>query len=163
MSSKGVRFFGYFWSTMYIFAILGAFTGAELPENTSLISFCIMSTVIFLLPGLYCIKKGKALVLIENHKEMIINIVANGHDTTMAGMANILNINEEDVMKITKKMIDKGELQNVRLDIIDRKIVILQPAQEPVQLRKVKCNQCGANTTVQGEKGTCEYCGSPIE
>ena len=75
-----------------------------------------------------------------------------------------------------QKMIDKGFLKNAYINEGTREIVMTVnnntdntffQAQSNVataqDVRVVACPCCGANNTVSGAVGECEYCGTPLQ
>ena len=86
------------------------------------------------------------------------------------------------VHKDIQKMIDKGYLKNAYIDEGMRAVVLPNsgPAPQsnantvsanavssnvvaPAQSKIVACPCCGANNTIYGNMGECEYCGSPLK
>ena len=74
-------------------------------------------------------------------------------------------------------MIDKGFLKNAYINENTREVVlpsaaptnanagqpISNAAPAAVQTRVIACPCCGANNTVSGDIGECEYCGTPLK
>lgn len=108
-----------------------------------------------------------------------LSIIVNGGERSLDAIASATGKQYDVVKTDIQKMIDKGFLKNAYLNENTREVVLATPSvkQEPVfyessyaesnyaapQTRVVACPCCGANNTIYGEVGECEYCGSPIK
>ncbi len=115
----------------------------------------------------------------ENIKRYLA-IVVNGGERQLDTIAATVNKSYDDAKKDLQKMIDDGFLKNAYIDENTRKIVITTDSHSTntdyhtdstassvtnevaVQPRLVACPCCGANNTVTGTLGECEYCGSAL-
>ena len=63
------------------------------------------------------------------------------------------------------RLVDKGYLQNLRLDRTKRTVVLAAPSRqvEREEIIEVECPECGAtNRVVRGRIGRCSYCEQPL-
>ena len=111
----------------------------------------------------------------ENVKQYL-SIIVNGNVRQLDTIASTIGKSYDVVHKDVKKMIDKGYLKNAYIDEGMREVVLPNnaPAPQnnvnaatanatPVQSKIVACPCCGANNTIYGDMGECEYCGSPLK
>ena len=106
-----------------------------------------------------------------------LNIIVNGGERQLDAIAAATGKQYDAVKNDVQKMIDKGYLKNAYINESTREVVLPsaaptnnnvgQPttgsAPTAVQTRVVACPCCGANNTVSGTLGECEYCGSPLK
>lgn len=117
-------------------------------------------------------KKNK--VEAENVKQYLA-IIINGNVRQLDTIASTTGKSYDVVHKDVKKMIDKGYLKNAYIDEGMREVVLPNSAPvfrnnvnaaivnaTPAQPKIVACSCCGANNTIYGDVGECEYCGSPL-
>ena len=106
-----------------------------------------------------------------------LNIIVNGGERQLDASAAATGKQYDVVKKDVQKMIDKGFLKNAYINENTREVVL--PSAAPantnvgqptntgtptaVQTRVVACPCCGANNTVSGTLGECEYCGTPLK
>ena len=107
-----------------------------------------------------------------------LNIIVNGGERQLDAIAAATGKQYDVVKKDVQKMIDKGFLKNAYINENTREVVL--PSAAPantnvgqpttnmgtptaVQTRVVACPCCGANNTVSGTLGECEYCGTPLK
>ncbi len=111
----------------------------------------------------------------ENVKQYLA-IIVNGNVRQLDTIASTTGKSYNVVYKDVKKMIDKGYLKNAYIDEGMREVVLPgnAPAPQnnvntatsnatPAQSKIVACPCCGANNTIYGDMGECEYCGSPLK
>ena len=128
---------------------------------------------------------GAALLYLanKNKKEadsikQYLNIIVNGGERQIDTIAAATGKQYDVVKKDIQKMIDKGFLKNAYINENTREVVLTTTAPAsanvnvqqqatttaaPAQTRVVACPCCGANNTISGELGECEYCGSPLK
>ena len=109
-----------------------------------------------------------------------ISLIANHRMTSLDEIANAVGLPFETVTSDINNMIRDGFFSGLYLDIAGRKVVLPQAAatqyappeaghghapaaQNVPQPRVVECRGCGANATLIGAVGTCEYCGCPLQ
>lgn len=111
----------------------------------------------------------------ENVKQYL-SIIVNGNVRQLDTIASATGKSYDVVRKDVKKLIDKGFLKNAYIDEGMREVVLpsATPAAPqnvtsattvnaaPAQTKIVACPCCGANNTITGDVGECEYCGSPL-
>lgn len=111
----------------------------------------------------------------ENVKQYL-SIIVNSNVRQLDTIASITGKSYDVVHKEVKKMIDKGYLKNAYIDEGMREIVLPNSAPAPqnnvnvatanvapAQSKIVACPCCGANNTIYGDMGECEYCGFPLK
>ena len=106
-----------------------------------------------------------------------LNIIVNGGERQLDSVAAATGKQYDVVKKDVQKMIDKGFLKNAYINENTREVVLPSAAPtnanagQPIggaapaasQTRVVACPCCGANNTVSGALGECEYCGTPLK
>lgn len=101
-----------------------------------------------------------------------LSIIVNGNVRQLDAIASTVGKTYDVVHQDVEKMIRKGYLKNAYINENIREIVL--PSRTPVQQnnanvnvamqpRVVSCSCCGANNTIYGSAGECEYCGSPLK
>ena len=109
--------------------------------------------------------------------KLYLNIIVNGGERQLDSVAAATGKQYDVVKKDVQKMIDKGFLKNAYINENTREVVLpsaapanvnmAQPtggaAPAAVQTRVIACPCCGANNTVSGYIGECEYCGTPLK
>lgn len=109
-------------------------------------------------------------------------IIINGNVRQLDNIAATTGKSYDAVKADIQKMIKKGYLKNAYINENTREVVLpvaiptspvanpvfanpLQPVAAPAQpqAKIVACPCCGANNTIYGASGECEYCGSPIK
>lgn len=111
----------------------------------------------------------------ENVKQYL-SIIINGNVRQMDTIASTTGKSYDVVHKDIKKMIEKGYLKNAYIDEGLREVVlptsnlatqntvnVAATNVASVQTKIVACPCCGANNTILGNMGECEYCGSPLK
>ena len=160
----------------------GILTVAEKFDGFALFMvFAFLAVTVLLFRG--SIKKRRE---VKRAKEYI-SIIANRGERELESIADIINRKYDDVKKDLQKLIDAGLFKNAYIDEKSKSIVIAtkttSPAKveaeadqtmadatvadvvtvAPVETRIVTCSCCGANNTIAGDFGECEYCGAPIK
>ena len=111
----------------------------------------------------------KLLNSAENIKKYLA-IVINGNVRQLDAISSAVGKPYDTVKKDLQKMIDEGYFKNAYINEATREIIIPQVAVPQAAFatastgaaRVVSCPCCGANGTVYGATGECEYCGSPL-
>jgi len=109
---------------------------------------------------------------IKQYLAIVVNGGERHLDAIVAATGKPYNVVKADI----QKMIDKGFLKNAYINENTREVVLTtntapNVANQPqtntiataVQTRVVACPCCGANNTVSGASGECEYCGTPLK
>ena len=105
----------------------------------------------------------KYLSVIVNGNERQIDVIA-------SSMGKAYDVTKNDI----QKLIDKGYLKNAYINEGTRELVLpdtvceqsegaLKAVTGNAEVKTVACPCCGANNTVIGETGECEYCGSLLK
>jgi len=129
---------------------------------------------------------GAALLYLANKMKkdadkvkQYLNIIVNGGERQIDSIAAATGKQYDVVKADIQKMIDKGFLKNAYINENTREVVLPNASAAPVsepsgtvaatatatvaQTRVIACPCCGANNTVSGALGECEYCGTPLK
>ena len=129
----------------------------------------------FIVGGIVLINKAKKIQAEGEIIKQYLSIIVNGNIRQLDVIATTTGKSYDVVRNDIKNMIDKGFLKNAYIDEGAREIVLpnTTPITQntvnatanvvPVQSKIVTCPCCGANNTVLGDMGECEYCGSPLK
>lgn len=110
-----------------------------------------------------------------------LSIIVNGNVRQIDSIASKTGKSPQTVRKDIEQMINQGYLKNAYIDESLREVVLPTnsnsssqnisnpmanspiPNKAPVQARIISCKCCGANNTIIGDWGECEYCGAPLK
>lgn len=122
-------------------------------------------------------KVAKRIKADADSVKQYLAIIVNGNVRQLDNIAATTGKSYDVVRKDIQKMIQKGYLKNAYIDESTREVVL--PMAKPVEVapanygvtatiekpvtKIVSCPCCGANNTIVGAGGECEYCGSPLE
>ena len=168
-SGKGLKILGIVLIVLGIFGIIG-----------SLDPLSVANIIIFLFfigGGLVLINKSKKIQAEGDTVKRYLAIIVNNNIKQLDDIAATMGKQYDVVRSDVQKMIDKGFLKNAYINEATREIVlpsaapvsvnVAQPtagaAPVAIQTRIVSCPCCGANNTVSGDIGECEYCGTPLK
>lgn len=174
MGSTALRVLGFILAA---FGLLGFCVCITDPETISgaVVAF------FFLIGGAAMIRKAKKINKETASIKQYLAIIVNGNIRQLDAIAAATNKSYDVVKTEIQKMIKKGYLKNAYINENTREVVlpvaepatpvaapVLNTQQQPVasaqpQAKIVACPCCGANNTIYGASGECEYCGSPIE
>lgn len=170
----------------YAFAALGFI--ACLSEGITSDDF--IAIFFFVAIGFALRRVGKKTIKESEMVKQYLAIIVNGHVRQLDSIAATTGKSYDVVRADIQKMINKGYLKNAFINEGTRELVLpdLAPAtpvapvvpvatnteyipeqapaaKAPAQPvgRMVSCPCCGANNTIYGASGECEYCGSPLE
>lgn len=131
----------------------------------------------FGIAGFVLRKVAKKIKSDANSVKQYLAIIVNGNVRQLDNIAATTGKSYDVVKKDVQKMIQKGYLKNAYIDESTREVVL--PVAKPVETapvnfgttatvekpatKIVSCPCCGANNTIVGSSGECEYCGSPLE
>ena len=127
--------------------------------------------IFYLALGIILKKFSKKLINSAENVKKYLAIVINGNVRQLDGIAAAVGKPYDVVKKDLQKLIDDGYFKNAYINEANREIVLAQPTvNTEVNMRGntgaaprvVSCSCCGANNTVYGATGECEYCGSPL-
>lgn len=173
-SGKGLKALGI---GLAIFGVLGFIGCVSDPETAdgAIVAF------FFIIGGGALINKAKKLNKEAESIKRYLAIIVNGNVRQLDSIAAATGKKYDVVKADVQKMIKQGYLKNAYINENTREVVLpsaapaapvanpvftnpLQPAATPVQpqAKIVACPCCGANNTIYGATGECEYCGSPI-
>ena len=130
--------------------------------------------IFYLILGIVLKVLAKKMLASAENVKRYISIVINGNLRQLDAIAAAVGKPYDTVKADLQKLIDDGYFKNAYINEATREIVLSAPsasvnevsasvAGTAVQTRVVVCPCCGANNTVSGAVGECEYCGSPLE
>ena len=129
--------------------------------------------IFYLILGIVLRVLAKKMLASAENVKRYISIVINGNIRQLDAIAATVDKPYDTVKKDLQKLIDDGYFKNAYINESTREIVIASSpapaaattsfaAEATAQTRVVACPCCGANNTVVGAVGECEYCGSPL-
>lgn len=141
----------------------------------------ITMILFFGIAGFVFQRVAKKIKTDEENVKQYLTIIVNGNVRQLDSIAATTGRSYAVVKADIQKMIKKGYLKNAYINENTREVVLPtgapsssensdftnanQSASAPTQpqVKVVVCPCCGANNTIYGTTGECEYCGSPIE
>lgn len=163
---KGVKYGSYFCFFAVIIGIIASFTNEF--KSSDIVYF-----LFYLVAGIALLYFSKKLTKDAEKYKKYISIIVNGNEYFIANIAGAMAISQDDVKKDLLKMIDNGYFKGAYIDEGKGEIIIPQLERnqensdgnmnrEERASKVVSCQCCGAQNTVVGDVGECEYCGSPL-
>lgn len=128
----------------------------------------------FIAGGIVLLNRVKKIKAEGEAIKKYLAIIVNGGERQLDVIASATGKQYNVVKNDIQKMINKGFLKNAYINENTREIVLATAVAPNVnaistvsspeysQARVVTCPCCGANNTVSGALGECEYCGSPL-
>ena len=169
---------GGFGIASYVIAILGLVVCIGEGFDSTDISMIIF----FGAAGFVLRRVAKKIKTEAETVKQYLAIIVNGNVRQLDNIAATTGKSYDVVKADIQKMIKKGYLKNAYINENTREVVLpgaatAAPATAPVfanplqaaapvqqpQPKIVACPCCGANNTIYGASGECEYCGSPIK
>ncbi len=103
-----------------------------------------------------------------------LSVIVNGNERQIDVIASSMGKSYDVAKKDIQKLINKGYLKNAYINEGTREIVLPNIIQDQsgdmtntfsvnVETKIIACPCCGANNTIVGDMGECEYCGSPLK
>ncbi len=99
-----------------------------------------------------------------------LSVIVNGNERQIDAIATSMGKSYDVTKNDIQKLINKGYLKNAYISEGTREIVLpSNNTQEQVgttinvTTKIASCPCCGANNTIMGNVGECEYCGSPLK
>ena len=168
-SGKGLKITAIVLLVLGGFGIIGSFDPFDFG---SLVIF-----LFFIAGGVILLNKAKKIKAEGESIKKYLAIIVNGGERQLDAVASATGKQYDVVKNDVQKMIDKGFLKNAYINENTREVVlasaassnvnVAQPtggaAPTAVQTRVIACPCCGANNTVSGDLGECEYCGTPLK
>lgn len=138
----------------------------------------VVYILFFAIAGFVFRKIAKKITMNAKSVKQYIAVIVNGNVRQLDQIASAMGKPYDIVKKDIQSMIDKGYLKNAYINETTHEIVLPVEKQvetvpvsdtvsnsarvEPV-VQVVTCPCCGANNTITGDIGECEYCGSPLK
>ncbi len=130
----------------------------------------------FVAGGVALILKAKKIKKDAENVRKYLSVIVNGNERQIDVIATSLGKSYDVAKNDIQNMINKGYLKSAYINEGTREIVLPNNnVQEQVEMvasgttisnittKIVACSCCGANNTIMGETGECEYCGSPLK
>lgn len=104
-----------------------------------------------------------------------LSVIVNGNERQIDAIASSMGKSYDVTKNDIQKLINKGYLKNAYINEGIREIVLpsdsiqeqvdatINSTANNVTTKIVTCPCCGANNTITGNIGECEYCGSPLK
>ena len=103
-----------------------------------------------------------------------LSVIVNGNEKQIDVIASSMGKTYDAAKKDIQNLIAKGYLKNAYISEGTREVILpniiqvqtenaANTASGGVGTKIVTCPCCGANNTIMGETGECEYCGSPLK
>jgi hypothetical protein len=161
-----------------VFGIIGFISCVSDSDGSGAVGLCVFIT----LGGIVLILNALRIKKEAEDIKQYLAVIVNGNVRQLDYIASSTGKSYERVHKDIRKMIKNGYLKNAYINEETREVVLpITNAQQgfssaagtPVssgtgmntagQARIVVCPCCGANNTVYGDIGECEYCGSALK
>lgn len=166
--SKGMKGLGI---GLFVFGAIGFIGCMSDPESVggAVVAF------FFMIGGAALIIKANKLKKEAEGFKQYLAVVVNGNVRALDAIASATGKSYDVVKNDIQKMINKGYLKNAYISEGTREVVLPESnantnydasqnvVSASVTTRVVTCPCCGANNTVSGDIGECEYCGSPLK
>jgi len=135
---------------------------------------CVVAAF-FMLGGLVLIIKANKRRKEAESMKQYLSIIVNGNVRRLDEIASTTGRSYDAVRSDVETLINKGYLEDAYINESTREVVLpefdkysnLQKSQSTTSTkasaRVIVCPSCGANNTVAGDVGECEYCGSPLK
>ncbi|MBQ4568638.1 MAG: hypothetical protein IJA62_01055 [Ruminococcus sp.] len=153
--------------SLIIFVAIGLIGfGSSLAENgyRSDDTYGIVGVVFFAAGGVALLYKGNKVTKEAEQIRRYISVIVNGNVRKLSAIASATGKPYDVVYRDINNLINKGYLHNAYIDESSKKIVMPEDKYVKEETpRIVNCACCGANNTVYGDLGQCEYCGSPLK
>lgn len=176
-SGKGLKI------TAIVLLVLGGVgIFSNMTSNNPLRASDFIIFLFFIAGGIVLLGKAKKMKAEGELIKKYLAIIVNGGERQLDAVASATGKQYDAVKNDVQKMIDKGFLRNAYINENTRTVVLASaaPAPAPVavnanvsqavsamaaamQPRVITCSCCGANNSVVGVVGECEYCGSPLK
>lgn len=168
---------GGFGIASYVIAILGFVVCIGEGFDSTDVSMILF----FGIAGFVLRRVAKKIKTEAESVKQYLAIIVNGNVRQLDNIAATTGKSYDVVKADIQKMIKKGYLKNAYINENTREVVLpgaatAVPTAAPVfanplqaatpaqpQAKIVACPCCGANNTIYGASGECEYCGSPIK
>ena len=165
-SGKGLKITAIVLLVLGGFGIIGSFNPFDFG---SLVIF-----LFFIAGGVILLNKAKKIKAEGESIKKYLAIIVNGGERQLDAVASATGEQYDVVKNDVQKMIDKGYLKNAYINEGTREIILTTDVPSNVttqqttapaaaQTKIVACPCCGANNTIVGNVGECEYCGSPLK
>ena len=104
-----------------------------------------------------------------------LSVIVNGNERQIDVIASSMGKSYDVAKNDIQKLISKGYLKNAYINEGTREVVLpsnniqeqvgtmTNTTANNVTTKIVACPCCGANNTIMGDMGECEYCGSPLK
>jgi len=129
--------------------------------------------VLMVVGGFYLNRKAKSMNVKSDRYRLYLSLIVNQGLTSLDSIAAGVGVPYDQCIGELQNMINEGYFKGSYIDQTNRQFVLIHaapavpvavsPTAEPITPKVVSCPGCGANNTVFGALGECEYCGSPLQ
>ncbi len=146
--------FGFFAITLFGQILVMAESMEAATDKKNIIVFLILLAICLLI-------LNKQRKVYDGHKQLNIysNIIINKKVNKINKIARIVGKPRDQVKREIKALIASGKLKVIYDESTDS---VLFLRDESIERYTLVCSQCGGSTTIAGNSGYCEYCGSAI-
>ena len=139
----------------------------------------ITAILFFVIAGFALRKFGKKIKKEAEEVKKYLSIIINCEQYQIDSIASSMGKSYSDAKKDIQNMINKGYLKGAYIDEGTRQVVVpkknktqeiptpvlnsITTVKKEATTKVVSCSCCGANNTIVGNIGECEYCGSPLK
>ena len=134
----------------------------------------IVMILFFGIAGFVLQKVSKKIKREAENVKKYLSVIVNGNERQIDAIASSMSKPYDVTKNDIQKLIDKGYLKNAYINEGTREVVLPNIIQEHsvdisntvsanIETRIIACPCCGANNTIIGNMGECEYCGSPLK
>lgn len=145
------------------------------PSMVEVLPIFLVIAIIFGLGGFALQKVSRKIKREAEDIKKYLSVIVNGNERQIDAIASSIGKPYDVTKNDIQKLINKGYLKNAYINEGAREVVLpsndVQVQTETsanvtsigIATRVVACRCCGANNTISGEAGECEYCGSPLK
>ncbi len=164
-----------------VLVVLGGFGfiggAAQSASGADIDGSLVAMSLIFLVVGPILLTKANKIKAESESIKKYLAVIINGGERNLDAVASATAKPYDTVKKDVQKMINDDVLKNAYIDEKTKNIVLAGDrfanmnagnltdgvAFATKETRVVECPGCGANNTVSGDLGKCEYCGNPLK
>ena len=134
----------------------------------------IVMILFFGIAGFVLQKVSKKIKRDAEEVKKYLSVIVNGNERQIDVIASSMGKSYDVTKNDIQKLLNKGYLKNAYINEGTREVVIPNSnigetdvtsvnTATNVTTKIVACSCCGANNTISGDIGECEYCGSPLK
>lgn len=145
------------------------------PSNADVFPIFLIGMILCAVAGFFSKRYAKKFKKEAEDTNRYLSIFERENESRIDVIAALVDKPMDVVKSDIEKIIQKGYLKNAYIDERTNEVIYLSPAEEQMEFnvlrassnerkpKVVNCSCCGANNTIIGGMGECEYCGSPLK